>query len=140
MFDLTSVPLLDNHSHAGLYERRKGRNQTLSDLLGDDGHYRTSAYQSLLRQALSDLHGAEENWNDGVTAQYVDGLPAAYMRIFDRLDIRATLWDFRRLERAGWPVERFHLVYWIDPFICPFVDSTFHRANEMQAALTEALH
>jgi len=139
MFDLSNVPLIDNHSHAGLYERRLGRFQTLSDLDGPDEHYRTSAYRGLLREACANLYGAEHNWSRGVAEQYTDGIEPAYTRMLDRLAIRAILWDFRRLTRAGWPADRYQLIYWIDQFIFPFVDPSLWRGEEMQAALAEAL-
>jgi hypothetical protein len=46
-FDLGSVPLLDHHSHAGLYERRLGRHQRLADLDTADPHYASSTYRVL---------------------------------------------------------------------------------------------
>jgi hypothetical protein len=138
-FDLSSLPLVDGHSHAGLYERRLGRCQTLADLDGTDEHYRTSVYRALLREAYADLYGAESGWAAGVDAQYADGIEPAYSRMFVRLGIRATLWDYRRLERASWPVERYKLIYWIDPFICPFPDARLRRVEELQQALSEAL-
>jgi hypothetical protein len=139
MFDLSDVPLVDDHSHAGLYERRKGRAQTLSDLEGDDTHYQTSAYRGLLRQALADLYGDAANWSRGVSEQYAQGIEHAYSRMLDRVGIRAVLLDFRCLNREGWPLERYRLIYWIDQFICPFPDPSFWRGDEVQAALREVL-
>jgi hypothetical protein len=123
-----------------LYERRMGRTQTLADLDGDDEHYRTSAYRALLRQAYADLHGpAPSSWAAGVDAQYADGLEPAYSRMLDRLGIRTTLWDYRRLARDAWPGDRYRLIYWIDPFICPFADARLSRGAELQQALAEIL-
>jgi hypothetical protein len=139
MLDLSRVPLVDNHSHAGLYERRLGRVQGLADLEGRDPHYATSTYRALLRQACEDLYGDESRWADGVHAQYSDGVEAAYSRLLERVGVWATLWDFRRLGRDGWPEDRFRLIYWIDPFICPFADAAFWRGEDLQAALFEAL-
>ena len=139
MLDLADTPLIDDHSHAGLYERRKGRGQTLSDILGDDDHYRTSAYQGLLRRALAELYGDAANWDQRVSAQYTNGVERAYTNMLDRVDIRVVLWDFRRLRRDGWPAERYRLIYWIDPFVCPFPDPALWRGEEIQAALREAL-
>lgn len=138
-FDLRQIPLLDDHSHAGLYERRLGRTQTLADLDTSDPHYATSAYRSLLRQAYADLHGDEANWSAGTDAQYADGVEPAYSRMLQRLGITATLWDYRRLDRSGWPTHTYRLIYWIDPFICPFPDAGLSRNDELQAALAEAL-
>jgi hypothetical protein len=138
-FDLRSVPLLDHHSHAGLYERRLGRHQSRLDLDTRDPHYATSAYAALLREAYADLYGAESDWSTGVDAQYADGIEPAYTRMLDRLAITATLWDFRRLTRAGWPRHRYRLIYWIDPFVCPFPAPGISRVDELQAALAEAL-
>src|ERR1043166_1768107 len=139
MLDLSSVPLIDDHSHAGLYERRLSRCQTLADLDGSDDHYRTSAYRVLLRQAYADLYGDNDGWAKGIDEQYRDGVEAAYTHMLDRLGIRATLWDFRRLKREGWPDDRYRLIYWIDPFICPFPDPSYRRGEELQGALNEAL-
>jgi hypothetical protein len=135
MFDLSQVPLVDNHSHAGLYERRLGRVQRLGDLEGRDPHYTTSTYRALLREACADLYGDPCQWLDGVDAQYADGVAVAYSRVLERVGVRATLWDFRRLGRDGWPEERFKLIYWIDPFICPFADPGLWRTEELQTAL-----
>jgi len=137
--DLSAVPLLDDHSHAGLYERRLGRHQSLADLDTADPHYSTSTYRSLLREAYSDLYGDASAWSAGVDAQYADGVQAAYTRMLDRLGIRATLWDYRRLARAEWPTDRYRLIYWIDPFVCPFPDSSLSGGEELQDALAEAL-
>jgi hypothetical protein len=139
MLDLASVLLIDDHSHAGLYERRLQRCQTLADLDGRDDHYRTSAYRALLRQAYADLFGDSEHWAHGIDAQYGDGVEPAYTRMLDRLGIQATLWDFRRLVRDDWPEHRYRLIYWIDPFICPFPDPSFRRGEELHGALQEAL-
>jgi len=139
MFDLSNVPLVDDHSHAGLYERRMGRTQTLSDLNGPDEHYRTSTYRGLLREACANLYGEERNWQRGVSAQYAHGIEPAYTRMLDRLAIRAILWDFRRLKRDGWPADRYRLIYWIDQFIYPFADPSLWRGDEVEAALAEAL-
>jgi hypothetical protein len=138
MLDLSNVPLVDDHSHAGLYERRLGRPQRLVDLDGEDPHYRTSSYRALLREAYADLFGAEADWASGVDRQYVEGVEPAYSRMLDRLGIQATLWDFRRLGRDRWPSDRYRLVYWIDPFIFPFPDASLHRGEELQQALAEA--
>jgi hypothetical protein len=138
--DLSAVPLLDHHSHAGLYERRLGRSQSLADLDTADPHYATSTYRSLLREAYADLHGEPAAWSAGVDAQYADGVQTAYTRMLDRLGIRATLWDYRRLARADWPTDRYRLIYWIDPFVCPFPDPALSRGEELQQALAEALH
>lgn len=133
-FDLSSAQILDHHSHAGLYERRLGRTQTLSDLDTADPHYASSAYRVLLREAYAELYGDEARWSAGVDAQYTDGVEAAYTRMLRRLGIRATLWDARQLARADWPLDVYRLIYWIDPFICPW------RSNdELQPALREAL-
>jgi hypothetical protein len=137
--DLSAVPLLDHHSHAGLYERRLGRTQSLADLDTADPHYATSTYRSLLRAAYTELYGDASDWAAAIEAQYADGVQAAYTRMLDRLGIRATLWDYRRLTRAGWPTDRYRLIYWIDPFVCPFPDSTLSRGEELQQALFEAL-
>src|SRR5712691_4219876 len=91
MLDLSNVVLVDDHSHAGLYERRLGRFQTLSDLNSTDEHYRTSAYRALLREACANLYGEENNWHHGVSAQYADGIEPAYTQMLDRLAIRAIL-------------------------------------------------
>jgi hypothetical protein len=131
--------LLDHHSHAGLYERRLGRHQTLADLDTADPHYASSAYRMLLREAYADLYGDPANWASGVDAQYADGIEPAYSRILERLGISATLWDYRQLARDEWPSERYRLVYWVDPFVCPFPDPALSRGDELQAALTEAL-
>jgi hypothetical protein len=139
VLDLDHVPLVDDHSHAGLYERRLGRFQHLADLEGRDEHYATSTYRVLLRQALQDLYGEIGRWAEGVDAQYADGVQAAYGRVLDRLGIRATLWDFRRLSRDDWPSNRFRLIYWLDPFVLPFVDPHHWRGEELQRALEEAL-
>jgi len=138
-FDLSSVPLLDHHSHAGLYERRLGRTQSLADLDTPEPYYASSAYRALLREAYADLYGAETAWSEGVEAQYADGVEPAYTRMLDRLGITATLWDYRRLGRGDWPSHRYRLIYWIDPFICPFPDPALSRGDELQAALSEAL-
>src|SRR5438034_4352312 len=122
MLDLSAVPLIDDHSHAGLYERRRGRAQTLDDLNGADEHYRTSAYRGLLREACRELYGAEANWTCAVTQQFTAGIEPAYSRMLERVGIKATMWDFRRLARDGWPAGRYRLIYWIDHFICPFPD------------------
>jgi uncharacterized protein len=137
--DLRGVPLLDHHSHAGLYERRLGRHQSRLDLDTPDPHYATSTYAALLREAYADLYGDESNWSSGIDAQYTDGVEPAYTRMLQRLNITATLWDFRQLARDEWPIERYRLVYWIDPFICPFPAAGIGRVDELQAALTEAL-
>jgi hypothetical protein len=139
MFDISHVPLVDNHSHAGLYERRMGRVQTLVDLTGHDEHYQTSTYRALLREACTNLYGAESDWPGGVAAQYAHGIEAAYTKMLDRLGIRAVAWDFRRLQRPGWPADRYRLIYWIDQFIYPFADPSLWRGDEIQAALAEAL-
>ncbi len=131
-FDLSSVPLLDHHSHAGLYERRLGRTQSLADLDTPEPYYASSAYRALLREAYADLYGAETAWSEGVEAQYADGVEPAYTRMLDRLGITATLWDYRRLGRADWPSHRYRLIYWIDPFICPFPDPALSRGDELQ--------
>lgn len=136
--DLGNLPLVDHHSHAGLYERRLRRTQALSDLLGSDEHHRTSTYQALIRKACADLYGDESNWADAITAQYAEGVEPAYTRALRRLGVQATLWDFRRLERDGWPTDLYRLTYWIDHFICPFPDASFWRGDEFQAALLEA--
>jgi hypothetical protein len=138
-FDLNSVPLLDHHSHAGLYERRLGRHQTLADLDTADPHYASSTYRALLREAYADLYGDASNWSAGVDAQYANGIEPAYTRMLERLGITATLWDYRRLARNDWPMARYRLVYWIDPFICPFPDPALSRGDELQQALGEAL-
>lgn len=138
-FDLRSIPLLDHHSHAGLYERRLGRHQSLADLDTADPHYATSTYRALLREAYAELYGDEAAWAAGIDAQYTDGVEPAYTRMLDRLGIRATLWDYRRLARADWPPDRYRLIYWIDPFVCPFPDAALSRGDELQQALTEAL-
>jgi hypothetical protein len=96
-FDLSSVPLLDHHSHAGLYERRLGRHQTLADLDTADPHYASSTYRALLREAYADLYGDASNWSAGVDAQYATGIERAYTRMLERLGITATLWDI-----GGW--------------------------------------
>lgn len=139
MLDLADAPLIDDHSHAGLYERRRGRPQTLTDLEGSDVHSQTSAYRGLLREALTALHGESTNWSRGVAEQYTDGIEPAYSRLLDRLGIRAVMWDFRRLRRDNWPADRYRLVYWIDQFVCPFADASLWRGDEMQDALQEAL-
>jgi len=139
MLDLDHVWLLDDHSHAGLYERRLGRVQRLADIEGRDPHYTTSTYRSLIRQACAELYGDSSQWATGVEAQYLDGVEAAYDRVLERLGVRATLWDFRRLRRDGWPENRFKLIYWIDPFIVPFADASLWRMEELQGALEEAL-
>ena len=139
MFDVSAIPLLDHHSHAGLYERRLGRHQTLADLDTADPHYASSAYRVLLREAYADLYGDPANWAEGVDAQYADGTEAAYTRMLERLGISTTLWDYRRLARDDWPTERYRLVYWIDPFVCPFPDPALSRGEELRAALSEAL-
>jgi uncharacterized protein len=138
-FDLRAVPLVDQHSHAGLYERRLGRHQSLADLDTGDPHYATSAYRLLLRDAYADLYGDAADWSAGMAAQYADGIEAAYTRMLDRLGIRATLWDYRRLARGAWPADRYRLIYWIDPFVCPFPDAALSRGDELQQALAEAL-
>jgi predicted TIM-barrel fold metal-dependent hydrolase len=138
-FDVGTVPLVDNHSHAGLYERRLRRVQTLADLEGADGHYRTSTYQALMREALADLYGEPGAWQRGVDAQYADGIESAYTRMFERLDIRMALWDFRRLVSDGWPPERYRPILWLDPFICPFPDPSLWRGEELRGALEQAL-
>jgi predicted TIM-barrel fold metal-dependent hydrolase len=135
--DLSDLPLVDNHSHAGLYERRLQRVQTLNDLLGSDAHYRTSTYGSLIRQACTDLYGDESAWSSGVAAQYADGIEPAYTRMLRRLGVRAALWDFRRLGRNGWPTDLYPLIYWIDHLICPFPDASFWRGDEFTSALSE---
>lgn len=139
MLDLSSVALVDDHSHAGLYERRLGRFQTVSDLHGPDDYYQTSVYRALLREACANLYGAEHTWHQGVSAQYARGVEPAYTQMLDRLGIRATLWDFRRLTRSAWPAERYRLIYWVDQFICPFVAPSLWRGDEIQGALAEAL-
>jgi uncharacterized protein len=138
-FDLGDVPLLDHHSHAGLYERRLGRTQTLADLDADDAYYATSAYRVLLRDAYADLYGSESTWSAGIDRQYTDGVEAAYTRMLDRVGIMATLWDYRRLSRTGWPRDRYRLIYWIDPLVCPFADPSLSRGDELRAAVAEAL-
>jgi uncharacterized protein len=139
MLDLSSVPLLDHHSHAGLYERRLGRHQTLADLDTADPHYASSAYRTLLREAYADLYGDPASWASGVDAQYADGTERAYSRMLERLGITATLWDYRQLARNEWPFDRYRMVYWIDPLVCPFPDQGLSRGDELQAALAEAL-
>jgi predicted TIM-barrel fold metal-dependent hydrolase len=59
--------------------------------------------------------------------------------VLDRLGVRTTLWDFRRLGRGDWPSDRFQLIYWIDPFVLPFADPAHWRGGELQGALEEAL-
>jgi len=137
--DLSSLALLDHHSHAGLYERRLGRHQTLADLDTADPHYAASTYRALLREAYADLYGDESSWAAGVDAQYAEGAERAYSRMLEQLGIRATLWDNRLLERAAWPADRYRLVYWIDPFVCPFPDPALRRGGELLEALGEAL-
>jgi uncharacterized protein len=137
--DLSELPLLDNHSHAGLYERRLGRTQSLADLDTEHPYYASSAYRALLREAYAELYGSPSSWAAAVDAQYEAGVEAAYTRMLDRVGIRATLWDARRLDRSGWPTERYCLIYWIDPFVCPFPDPALSRGDELQAALLEAL-
>jgi hypothetical protein len=139
MLDLSNVALVDDHSHAGVYERRLGRCQTLSDLHGPDDYYQTSTYRALLREACANLYGEERTWHQRVSAQYAPGAEPAYTQMLDRLGIRAILWDFRRLARAEWPAARYRLIYWIDQFICPFVAPALWRGDEIQAALAEAL-
>jgi predicted TIM-barrel fold metal-dependent hydrolase len=139
MFDLTNIPLIDDHSHAGLYERRLGRLQTLADLNSPDEHYESSAYRALLREACANLYGEEKNWRRGISEQYAQGIEPAYTQMLDRLLIRAILWDFRRLNRHGWPADRYRLIYWIDQYIYPFAHPSLWRGEELQAALAEAL-
>jgi hypothetical protein len=136
--DLHDLPLVDNHSHAGLYERRLNRVQTLTDLLGSDEHSRTSTYHALLREACTDLYGDASNWANGIADQYANGVEPAYTRMLRRLGIKAAVWDFRRLERDRWPADVYHLIHWIDHFICPFPDTSFWRGDEFVAALAEA--
>jgi uncharacterized protein len=111
----------------------------VADLDTADPHYGTSAYRALLREAYADLYGDESAWSAGMAAQYAHGTEPAYTRMLDRLGIVATLWDARRLARSEWPRERYRLIYWIDPFICPFPAPELSRGDELQAGLAEAL-
>src|SRR5947209_19149444 len=97
MLDLSTVPLIDDHSHAGLYERRLGRFQTLSDLNGPDEHYHTSAYRALLREACANLYGGESKWHRGVSAQSAHGVEPAFTESLERAGIGALVRGFRRL-------------------------------------------
>ena len=139
MLDLSTVPLIDDHSHAGLYERRLGRFQTLSDLHGPDEHYQTSAYRALLREACANLYGEESKWHRGVSAQYAHGIEPAYTQMLERLAIRAILWDYRRLTRSEWPAQRYRLIYWDRSLYLPVYRPSLWRGEEIQAALAEAL-
>ena len=80
MFDVSAIPLLDHHSHAGLYERRLGRHQTLADLDTADPHYASSAYRVLLREAYADLYGDPANWAEGVDGERLHRIRYAYTR------------------------------------------------------------